>query len=159
MLPLGAWLAGCLAPGERDEPTEDPVIRDPRITGLSLSCGLESGQWRLDVTTDAWAAGGGLLWTVDGEYVEMHNQLRSIRAASDGLQDELRADLVIVSDFRPAGTGGLTAFTCNAEPTAFVFVLGLDESIGDCRSLGPNPELLGDLEGAPDCPIAWEEED
>jgi hypothetical protein len=154
---VALWSSGCLAPGDGSETPADPEIGTPSILDLTLDCKLEAGQWSLEVVTDAWSGGGGILWTEDGSYVELHTNLRSIRAGPGGLRDTLRADLSIVDDFRPAGTGGLTAFTCNAAPSSFVFVLDLEGKPADCRHLGPAPELLIELEDAPHCPLAWEE--
>lgn len=150
-LTLGVACAEPAAPPDADAAPESAA---PAITDVSVSCDLEAGSWRVEVGTDAWATGGALLWTLDGAWVERHETLRSVRAAPDGSSDLLRADLTIVTDFRPAGTGGVTIFTCNDAPTARLWVLGPRGGVADCRRFGASPELL-DGQDAPACPTEW----
>jgi hypothetical protein len=152
------FAVGCGEPAAPLNEVAADEIAAPSITDVSVTCDLEAGSWRVEVGTDAWATGGVLLWTLDGAWVERHETLRSVRAAPDGTSDLLRADLTIVSDFRPAGTGGVTIFTCNDAPTARVWVLGPRGGVADCRRFGAVPELL-DGQDAPACPTAWEPPD
>jgi hypothetical protein len=156
---MALLLPGCLQPGSAPDDIVVPRTGQPAIQGVILDCDLEAGRWRLDVETDAWSGGGGLAWTEDGVYLETHNNLRSIRAAPLGARDSLRADINIIDDFRPGGTGGNTVFSCRATPTAYVFVLDLDGEQSDCVVVGPDPSLLRDVEDLPLCTTVWEEED
>lgn len=153
MRQLAAWgvaLLGCRAPGALSPDDPYLVERAPTILSTSLSCDREAGAWRIEVEADAWASAGTLLWSVDGVWVERHETLRSVRAAPDGASDLLRADLTIVTDFRPAGAGGVTLFTCAQAPSGRVWVLGMDGEVADCVTLGPEPALV-DGQRAPDC--------
>lgn len=148
-----AFLVGaCVVPEEGDDPT--PEIITPSIRAIQLQCNPEAGSWRVTVDTVGWSAGGTVLWSVDGVYVERHNVLRSIAAAVDGSTDQLRGDLSIVTDFRPAGTGGNTAFTCSASLSALVWIEGLGGAGAvDCWWFGERADALRPL--APiDCPEA-----
>jgi hypothetical protein len=124
----------------------------PGIVGVALACDAEVGAWRVVVDTDAWAGGALLVWTLDGTYVERHDGFRSVRAAEDGTSDQLRADVAIVGDFRPAANGR-TAFSCAAEPSWLVAALAIDgASVGGCAVGGTDPTPLLALPGAPACP-------
>lgn len=129
-----------------------PVVGVPAITDVSLTCDLDAGRWRIQVETDAWTGGGSLLWTVDGDYLENHDNLRSIRAGAQGLEDTLRLDIDIVTDWRLVGGGGSTVFTCRDTPTALVWVRDLEGEVTDCRWLGGR-DLLTGVEGLPDCAV------
>lgn len=129
----------------------------PRIVSLSLTCDLEGGSWRAELGTDAWAGGASLMWTLDGSYVELHDTFRSVKAAEDGTSDTWRMDITIVDDFRPAGVGGNTAFTCNDAPSALLWVDALDQQPSDCRQVGPEARLLLPGRVSPPCPEIWEE--
>lgn len=148
-------LAACRQGGTAEDSFFDPDLEPPEITRISLDCDLEAGRYRIELVTDAWAGGATLVWTVDGDYVEQHANFRSIRSGANGGRDELRADVSMVSDFRPAGTGGNTAFTCRDEVNAILWVTDLDDEVSDCRNFGPEPALVLDLEDNPPCPVAW----
>lgn len=152
-----AWVAcvGCREGGTAERSFFDPDTPPPEITEISMDCDLDANRFRFEVVTNAWAGGATLLWSEDGDYVEQHGNFRSIRAGELGLRDELRADITMVDDFRAAGSGGSTAFTCRAEPSALLWVTGLDGEISDCRHFGPEPELLFELEDSPLCTDVW----
>jgi hypothetical protein len=105
----------------------------------------------------AWIGGATLMWTVDGGWVERHDGFRSILAGPAGESDTWRLDLRVVDDFRPAGVGGNTAFTCNAVVSALVWVKDLAGEVSDCRQLGAVVEPLLAEEASPPCPTVWEE--
>ncbi len=153
VLCLGLW--SCLQGGGAESSQNTLQLSPPAITGLSVDCDLENGRWRLEVDTDAWAGGATLLWTVDGDYLEQHATFRSIRAGAGGKRDQLRADLSMVDDFRPAGEGGNTAFTCRQEPSALLWVRALDGQTSDCVRFGPEPGLLDGIEDVPPCTVQW----
>jgi hypothetical protein len=161
--PARAWwraglcvlLAACRQGGTAEDSFFDPELEPPEITRISLDCDLEAGRYRIEVVTDAWAGGASVVWTVDGDYVERHDNFRSIRAGPNGWRDELRADVSMVDDFRPAGSGGNTAFTCRDDVNALVWVTDLDDEVSDCRHFGPDPTLVLDLEDNPPCPLEW----
>jgi hypothetical protein len=155
MLAVWVGIAGCLPPGSLDDDVSSPTLAPPTITDVSLSCDLEADRWQLEVVTDAWSGGGGVVWTEDGVYIETHENLRSVKAAGSGHRDTLRADIDIVEDFRPAGSNGNTAFSCRVEPTAYVFVLDLEQELSDCVILGPFPGLLRDVPDVPLCTRLW----
>lgn len=150
-----SWLlllpVACFPRGSGDGLPDPDLPLPPGIVEITLACDAEVGAWTVDVATDAWAGGAVLVWTRDGAYVERHDGFRSVRAAVDGSSDLLRADVAVVSDFRPA-QNGRTAFPCRAQPSALLWVLDLDGEVSDCRQLGPAPETLLALDGVPACP-------
>lgn len=152
---FGMVCGGCKAPGDLPDPVPTEVPPPPRIVLLSQDCALEDGQWRMEIETDAWAGGGTLMWTIDGSYVELHDSFRSVKAAEDGTSDVWRLELTIVDDFRPAGTGGNTAFTCNDEVSSLMWIKGLDQKVADCRQIGPQARLLLPGKVSPACPEIW----
>lgn len=150
-----ALASGCLPRGHATDDGAFAVdLPPPSITDITMKCDLEAGRWRVEVATDAWAGGGALLWTVDGLYFEKHDRFGSIAAAGDGTSDKLRNDIAIVTDFRPAGNG-ISLFTCNAAPSAFVWVNDLKGARSDCRNLGAHPELVAAAPKAPECPVPF----
>ena len=146
---------GCLPPGHAtDDGAFVPDLPPPHITGITLKCDLDVGRWRVEVSTDAWSGGAAVLWTVDGVYFEKHDRFGSIEAAADGSADKLRNDISIVTDFRPAGNGN-SLFTCNASPSAYIWVNDLKGQPSDCRNVGAHPELVAAAPKAPECPVAF----
>lgn len=144
-------LVACVPRGGTVPLPDDVVPATPDVVGVELTCDADLGLWRVVVDTDAWAGGAVLVWTVGGAYVERHDGFRSVRAAQDGSSDQLRADVAIVGDFRPAGNGR-TAFPCAAEPSWLVAVVALDGvTLGGCQLGGPDPGPLLELPGAPAC--------
>lgn len=155
VLACAVALSGCLARGHAtDDGAYVPDLPPPQITDITVKCDLDSGRWRVEIGTDAWAGGGAILWTVDGVYFEKHDRFGSIAAAADGSADRLRNDISIVTDFRPAGNG-LSLFTCNASPSAYVWVNDLHGERSDCRHIGDHPELVAAAPKAPECPTAF----
>lgn len=145
-------LTACVPRGGSVPLPDSVTPSPPAIVGVSLACDAEAGAWRVVVDTDAWAGGALLLWTLGGSYVERHDGFRSVRAAEDGSSDQLRADVAIVGDFRPAANGR-TAFPCAAEPSWLVAALALDgATVGGCAVGGADPTPLLVLPGAPVCP-------
>jgi hypothetical protein len=146
----------CRAPGAAAP--QDPLaeLTPPAITALRIACDRRVGAWSLEVDGDAWMGGATLLWTVDGGWVERHDGWRSILADVSGTFDTWRLDLKVVDDFRPAGVGGATAFTCNAPVSALVWVDDVAGQVSDCRQLGAVVAPLLALESSPPCPTAWE---
>ena len=148
-------LSGCLARGNATDDGAYAVdLPPPKITDITVACDLEAGRWRVEIATDAWAGGGAVLWTVDGVYFEKHDRFASIGAAGDGTSDRLRNDISILTDFRPAGNG-ISQFTCNAKPSAYVWVNDLKGARADCRHVGDHPELVAAAPKAPECPTAF----
>ena len=152
---LGAsLLAGCWPSGPSVPLRVFGDAQPARITDLALECDVDAGRWRLDVSTTGWASGGALLWTLDGNYAERHQGLRSVRAAADGSTDQLRLDLPVVEDFRGAGNGA-TRFGCASRPNGLIWVLDLDGRRTDCRVFGPFPVRAWSLPDTPACPDPW----
>jgi hypothetical protein len=154
---LGIGLAACRARGDA---APDPALGElapPAITALRIACDRRAGAWSFEVDGDAWIGGATLMWTVDGGWVERHDGFRSILAGPAGESDTWRLDLRVVDDFRPAGVGGNTAFTCNAAVSALVWVKDLAGEVSDCRQLGAAVEPLLAEEASPPCPTVWEE--
>jgi hypothetical protein len=152
---VGLGSFGCAAPGQVEPEDRTADLRQPAITDLAVGCDLKAGTWRIEVSTDAWAGGAAIAWTVDGAYKEVLTAFRSVKAAPDGTSDLLRADLTIVDDFRPAGTGSATVFTCNDTPSALVWVVDLAQKPADCRQFGQVINPLLALEETPKCPDVW----
>ncbi|HMV68214.1 MAG TPA: hypothetical protein PKA64_15310 [Myxococcota bacterium] len=153
---LSLGLMACRAEGDLPDPALPEGTPPPAITSITFKCNLDGGTWRVEVGTDAWAGGASLMWTLDGSYVELQPGFRSVQAAADGTSDLWRLDLTIVDDFRPAGTGGNTAFTCNDETSALVWVEALDQTPVDCRQIGPAARVLLPGKVSPPCPTVWE---
>lgn len=150
------WGPGaCLPKGAAEPDLLDVESRTPAITDLVIGCDLKAGTWRVDVSTDAWAGGAAIAWTVDGAYKEVLTAFRSVKSAPDGSSDLLRADLSIVDDFRPAGTGSATVFTCNDTPSALIWVVDLAQKPADCRQFGLVINPLLALDETPKCPEVW----
>lgn len=143
---LGLWLAAsaCVPVPSGQDPLVVDVgaLPPPTVDEVTLACARDAGVWSLSVKTSAWSGGGGMIWTVDGAYVERHDGLRSTSAAANGLGDTLVLDVPIVVDFRGA-SNGRTAFRCVAEPAAAVFVADLEGTVTDCVRLSADPVLDG----------------
>ncbi len=140
---LGAWLgtAACLVPSGTPSAIVDPdTLPAPEILGTVLACDRDAGRWRLVVETSAWAAGGALIWTADGDYTEQHDGLRSVRAAPDGLGDRLVVDVSIVDDVRGAADGR-TVLRCPADVVYAVQITDFAGTITDCVVSADDPRL------------------
>lgn len=144
-------MVACLPRDPLPDDAVEVTWAPPTIAGWAVGCVAAQGAWRFEVRTDAWAGGASLLWTVDGAYIERHGVFRSVEAAPDGSADRWVADLSIADDFRPAGSGGVTAFTCRAGPSLLLWVDALDGADADCVRWGPTTEPLLALENHPPC--------
>lgn len=147
---VAALASGCVPRGDADTSAFVPTLDPPEITDIAVSCDRDAGRWRFDVTTNRWAGGAVLVWTTDGAYVEAHSGFRSLRQDADGNRDQLRNDVDILTDFRPASNGN-TAFACGVGPSMKLWVTDLKGQVADCRRFGDRPALL-DVEGLPACP-------
>lgn len=164
-----AWAAvvggGCLVPQGGVPPVVDPwSLPAPTIEDVQVRCDRQSGRWTVEVRASAWAGGGGLWWTADGERGERHTGLRSVSAAPDGLGDRLVLDVSVVDAVRGAGNGR-TLYRCDAELSGALELRDLAGDRVDCVRWGPDPDQLdgldGDLAIPEDCARAlpWEDED
>lgn len=135
---VAVFLGGCLFPLGEEQVIPD-TNEPPEIVEIETLCDPDIGRWRFEVTTDAWSGGGDLFLTEDGEYIEEHKTLRSVRAEGDGSGDLLRAELVIIDDFRQGG-GGSTVFGCGASLYGWVLVVDLFGELSDCLPAGEWPE-------------------
>lgn len=139
----GVLLSSCILPlGETPAVVDPDALPDPEITQVTLSCDREAGRWSVDVRTSAWTGGGRLLWTTDGDYVEQHSGLRSVRAGADGLSDRLALDIAIVDDVRGV-SDGRTALRCTADPAVAILITSLDDQLSDCVRKADDPRLDG----------------
>lgn len=156
LLVLVPLLAGCLPPGEpvdrRFADVEEPV---PLLTEASVDCDLEAGRWRVELTTAGWTGGATSAWTTDGEYVELHELIRTAWA-EDGTQEDLTLTLAIAEDFLEVEAGSSTAFTCGQDPSGVVEVRDRSGEVVDCRAWGPEPTLFDGLEDVPTCDVLLE---
>lgn len=147
------WLAllavGC-GPAVPTPPGPPPAPRTPRIVEASLRCDAPSALWTLEVVADAWTGGGVSAWTVDGRYVEVH-PVRSVAAAEDGGSDELQLLLPVVADWREAGPGSGTDFSCASDPDVLFVLRDARGEPAGCVQWGPHPDVWETVEGFAPC--------
>lgn len=150
MLPLLALLACGPPPGHDPSGQEWPVLEPPQAHCLWVSCDVDEELWTVEVQATSWTAGGELVWTLDGDYLELH-PMRSVAAEADGSGDLLRASLSLTGDWREVSPGASTAMRCSDSPDLVVALFDPEtESLSDCarQDRGMDWSMV---EGAPAC--------
>ena len=151
---IGLWLlAGCVprAPVDRSYPDVD--LEPPVIESIDLKCDADRGKWEMTLVATAWTGGAASAWTVDGEYVEIHQLARKSWRA-DGTRETLELNLSIADDFRDVGGG--TVFTCTTDPNGVLILYDTEQKWSDCRAWGPEPQIFESIEDTPTCDILLE---
>ncbi len=136
---------GCIHPIPTEPPPDFPS-GVPSFTDLVFECDAEAGRWRFEASASSWAGGGGVAWSEDGDYVEVHQVFRTVSRAEDGSDEVLRGDVGIITDFRQPANGA-TVFSCDARPRLMMwsYLLDLEGNVADCQPFGTRRNALRDL--------------
>lgn len=132
--------AACEKPTFYDSEGTDFYTGDTSIDALDVGCSAEDDAWTIQVDTVGWTAGGEMVWTADGVYLEEHNII-SDEADADGAWDLLLLELSVVADPRNQSKSSSTALLCDT-PTrealrGWLIILDPEtEEAIDCRTWG-----------------------
>jgi len=133
-------LSSCAAPPGTTLTPDDFYTGETSIDALSVSCSADQDEWTVQVDTVGWTAGGELVWTADGQYLEEHS-IVSDEADSSGAWDLLLLELNVVADPRDQSRSSSTALLCDppTRETLRGLLVILDpetEAAIDCRTWG-----------------------
>lgn len=154
LLLAGGWLTSCLVRDPIDDRYPDVTLRSPTLESASVVCDGEGAKWELELRVTAWSGGATTAWTVDGDYVELHDLVRA-SWEPDGSFEILSLTLPIVDDWREV-TDTSTVFTCGADPSGALELYDPDGAVVACRAWGPSPELFDALPDTPRCDVPLE---
>ena len=113
----------------------------PQILSIEFSCDPSVDQWSMRLFASGWTDGGDLVMATESR-IEIHG-IDSIRAQSDGLQDELLMTLSIEANPDDAMSGRTSGFLCTEaieeilSMRAGIFAYQSNKEETDCWEWGP----------------------
>lgn len=132
--------AACAAPGSSDLTPDEFYDGETSIDVVGVSCSADNDEWIIQVDTFGWTAGGAMVWTADGLYLEEHN-LVSDEADFSGAWDLLLLELSVAADPRDQSKNSSTSLLCDP-PTRdslrgwlVIYDPETEEAV-DCRTWG-----------------------
>ncbi len=147
-------LLSCAGNPDLDSAQSGPFHEgSPVITHVKWGCDQEDMDWDFEVRTEHWTGAGWLRMAKSSEYAELH-RMPSVEAAGDGSTDRLRLSLNIAQDWRSASSGSSSAWRCRDESVLTYMITVYDtsgETVTDCRTWGPNPEIWAQISGVHQC--------